>query len=100
SEFDFFSWNVAAKNDAGMADAMTLFPNPASNEMTVKIDSGQSGVYVATFLDLQGRLIKEEQLTIDGTQMLRYDISDLDAGVYLFQVSDGITTFSEKLIKQ
>jgi hypothetical protein len=100
SEFDFFNWNVASKNYAGLSGEMTLFPNPANNEMTVKLNSGQSGSYVATFYDLQGRLVMEEQLTIDGTQMLRYDISDLDAGVYLFQVSDGITTFSEKLIKQ
>jgi hypothetical protein len=100
SQFDFFGWNVAAKNYADLSDSMTLFPNPANNEMTVKLNSGQSGVYVATFHDLQGRLVKEERITIDGTQMLRYDISDLDAGVYLFQVSDGITTFSEKLIKQ
>ncbi|MCZ4410511.1 T9SS type A sorting domain-containing protein [Cryomorphaceae bacterium 1068] len=100
SDFDFFNWNVATKNYADLSDSMTLFPNPANNEMTVKLDSGNSGVYIATFYDLQGRMVKEEQHVIDGTQMLRYDISDLDAGVYLFQVSNGISTFSEKLIKQ
>ncbi|HKK39583.1 MAG TPA: T9SS type A sorting domain-containing protein, partial [Cryomorphaceae bacterium] len=100
SPFDFFGWNVAAKNYAGAVDSMTLFPNPASNEISVRLNSGQSGTYMATFHDLQGRLIKTKQLTIDGTQLLTFDISELDAGVYLFQVTDGETIYSDKLVKR
>jgi len=100
SALDFFNWNLAAKSLSGNSEALYLYPNPANAELSVSLSLEEGGVYTISFYDLQGRMVKEKLVDIESNQKLRFDISDLETGVYLFQISNGTNTFTEKLIKQ
>jgi lysyl endopeptidase len=100
SAFDLFSWNIPTKSLNGSDAALSLYPNPANTELNVTLTLDKGGMYTVAFFDLQGRMVKEKLVNVEPNQNLRFDISDLESGVYLFQVSNGINTFTEKLIKQ
>jgi lysyl endopeptidase len=100
SAFDLFGWNIPTKSLNGSDAALSLYPNPANTELNVALTLDEGGMYTVAFFDLQGRMVKEKLVNVESNQNLRFDISDLDSGVYLFQVSNGSTTFTEKLIKQ
>ncbi|HKL39198.1 MAG TPA: T9SS type A sorting domain-containing protein, partial [Cryomorphaceae bacterium] len=100
SEFDFFDWNVAAKALSAEGSGVTIYPNPAQSELNVALTIEEGGMYAMTFFDLQGRSVKEKIVEMQSNQNLRFDISDLESGVYLFQVSNGKVSFTEKFIKQ
>lgn len=100
SEFDFFDWNVSAKALNADEAGMTLYPNPAQSELHVALAIEEGGMYTLRFFDLQGRIVKERMVEMQSNQNLRFDISDLESGVYLFQVSNGKVSFTEKFIKQ
>ncbi len=100
SEFDFFGWNIAAKSVNADGQELALYPNPAKAELNVSFTIDEGGMYTIAFYDLQGRLVKEEMVSVEPNQNLRFDISDLESGVYLFQASNGVQTFTDKLVKQ
>lgn len=100
SEFDFFGWNIPTKSLKGDGTGLTLYPNPANTELNVALTLDEGGMYTIAFFDLQGRMVKEKVMNLDSNQNLRFDISDLESGIYLVQVSNGRDSFTEKLIKQ
>jgi hypothetical protein len=100
SDFDFFDWNVATKSLNENRENLMLYPNPSNGELNVSLNLERGGQYTIAFIDLQGRMVKEELLNLEMNQNLRFDISNLESGVYLFQISDGSTLLTEKLVKQ
>jgi hypothetical protein len=100
SEFDFFGWNVPAKGLNENGTGLALYPNPANTEINVALTLDEGGMYTITFFDLQGRIVKEKTVPLEANQNIRFDINDLESGVYLIQVSNGTATFTEKLIKK
>ncbi len=60
-------------------ERITLFPNPSSEEVTIK---GLLGTARIIILDIQGRIIMQKNLG----QQDRLDISTLDQGLYLIRI--------------
>jgi hypothetical protein len=84
----------------GMADMITndlqLFPNPTAARFT--IDHNNKGHLSIQIINLLGERLKT--FTMTGAQQA-FDISDLSAGIYEVQISDGKQTFKVlKLVKQ
>lgn len=100
SEFDFFGWNIPAKSVGESTLELSIYPNPANAELNVELTADDGAMYTIAFFDLQGRMVKEKIVIAESTQTVRFDIRDLESGVYLVQVSCGTSTFTQKLIKQ
>lgn len=68
--------------------AWSLFPNPATTELTIKTDySLQGNKY--QILDIAGRVVIAK--TIDGNKI---DVNSLDKGMYILQIENGKGGFS------
>ena len=73
-----------------------MYPNPASNSLTVMlVNSGLNNVSIE-LVDLQGRLISSYK-NITGT-IMNVDLSFVSSGVYFIKVSAEGTIQTEKLI--
>jgi len=67
-----------------------LSPNPSSKYIYVNIDSALEAVV----FDLLGKELLRENITG------RVDISSLEKGTYILDLSDGINTSTHKIIKE
>ena len=69
---------------------ITIYPNPSSKYINVNIDS----VLEAVVFDLFGKELIRENITG------RLDISSLEKGTYILNLTDGINTSTHKIIKE
>jgi len=77
--------------DAGLREAaIALFPNPASDQLTVQFSGIASGEVSLRILDQMGRSVLTRRMT--GTE-LTLDVQHLPAGLYFVRLSmeDGVT---------
>ena len=69
---------------------ITIYPNPSSKYINVNIDS----VLEAVVFDLLGKELLRENITG------RLDISSLEKGTYILNLTDGVNTSTHKIIKE
>lgn len=78
---------------------LSLYPNPATSECTVKFAIPQSADVTITITDMMGRDVG----TIDhswhesGTSTVPFSTSSYAPGVYTVRFSDGINTSTQRL---
>jgi hypothetical protein len=77
--------------------AVSIFPNPAQQEMTLDLGVEPVDPTIIYFSNLQGRRLGSETIISQRTGL---NISNLDAGVYLLEIySNGLLTGTKKVIK-
>ncbi|MEL6134989.1 MAG: T9SS type A sorting domain-containing protein, partial [Bacteroidota bacterium] len=103
-DFDVFAGNDTLTVQQGIGTAtsidvrpqipITLYPNPAQDELFIGIDTGVNGWRIE-LRDLTGRLIQEEELRTATYQMSIVDIPD---GIYMVRMihTDG-TQYAQKI---
>lgn len=74
---------------------ITLFPNPASDKITLR--SSQSGIREISVMTLAGQIIKRQ--LGDNQQQFDIDISGLAKGTYLVMINGGDGTRSLRFVK-
>ncbi|MCA8833204.1 M4 family metallopeptidase [Hymenobacter pini] len=74
--------------------AITVFPNPATDELNISLAS-KAGVVSATVTDLRGARVAGARF--EGG---RLNVAGLAKGIYLLTVSDGQKSFHEKFVKE
>jgi hypothetical protein len=99
SSIDTFTWGGSAKKVSTTPSQFNFYPNPVNDELIVDLQSFDSGIFTMSVVDLQGRLM--ESTTIDATLNKKHKINlrSLESGVYIVQISNGKTIFSEKFVK-
>ncbi len=85
-------------------ESLTIYPNPVSNELKIKIDSKYKGKLQIRLTDLLGREVimqtHEKQFT---QEEIKIDLSQLKKGVYLVEVGElplGTKAISAKIVKE
>ncbi len=71
-----------------------IFPNPTQNSLSVLL--GNEKTVLLELFDLNGRLIYSERASVN----VEFDLSSLDAGLYILQVSNEIGTFRTEVMKE
>ena len=84
----FRSASTASLND--FTNSISIFPNPSSDYISVNIDSE----FEAVVFDLLGKELIREKITG------RLDISCLEKGTYIINLTDGVNTSTHKIIKE
>jgi hypothetical protein len=70
---------------------LSLFPNPTQDELNISFESELSGAYDLQVLDLNGRVVLSERMTItEGSNKKRLETNTLENGTYLlYMISEG-----------
>lgn len=94
--FDNINVADALSAQTFVADNFNVYPNPATNVLNINATAELSNAR-GTLVDVNGRVVKRFELSNMDTQV---NISDLNAGVYLLNVSSASGSGSMKVVKQ
>jgi len=76
-----------------------LAPNPAAQNVTIKIVSDRNLKAQLNLLSLEGRVLSTESISIrENGNFVNLDISEFSAGFYLLQLRSGDKLITHKLI--
>ena len=75
--------------------AITLFPNPAGDQLNVWVDGVHKKTVIKVY-DLMGKQVMQQE---SGNTLTQLNISKLSAGLYLMHVNDGKETRSARFVK-
>ena len=80
-------------------DGLSLFPNPATDELNLAFRHKEASEAQVRVFDLTGRVVRNLRYTVTaGENHFRLATHDLPAGSYLLQVQAGTRQFSERFV--
>lgn len=87
----------------GIADntleGMKLYPNPATDNLSVAISSSENASADLTIVNLMGQMVYNENVALtEGNNILNLNVSNLKAGVYMVNIRTNKGTSTQKLI--
>jgi len=96
-------WNFTIAAPIGIGEtvlsASSIYPNPASGKVTVKLEVEEPVSLQLAVIDLLGSsLIREEYNLTTGTNIKEIDLSNLSKGVYIVRLMYNGTLINHKLI--
>lgn len=83
-------------------NGITIYPNPFSHDLSIKINADISGEYSVRLIDLNGNTIDVQQSSIGASseETIRFDrVGQLPAGVYLISIQNGNRLTTKKVVK-
>ncbi len=98
-----FMVDCAALGLPAMSGSMgiSVFPNPAGNEITLAGEGLENGLYSISLKNLIGQIVTTTSLSVqNNTAQKSIDISGLPAGVYLLTMQSCNTRIVRKVVKQ
>ncbi|RLD91484.1 MAG: hypothetical protein DRJ09_01050 [Bacteroidetes bacterium] len=93
-EEDFVEIFVTGVNEL-QAGSVTLYPNPATNSITI---TSTRGIEKLTVFNATGQMV--EQISLGNKQQIVLNTSKYKAGVYHAKIETGSITNSEKIVKR
>lgn len=87
-------------NNISVDENISLFPNPAHNELYIKINTEKQEEIDLTLRNILGTVVYQEAIQTNGYLNKRIDISALPAGIYDVECFHGTTITRNKFIKQ
>jgi Bacterial Ig domain/Secretion system C-terminal sorting domain len=86
-------------NDVVLLEQLSLFPNPARDEVNARFIATKSGVYDVALYDAMGKaLLTQKAQFNEGENTASFDVMSLPRGLYVVKVSNGDDLFSQKVI--
>lgn len=80
---------------------MQLSPNPTSNTLQVQLPDGLKGTISLQVFDLNGRVVKTQNLASDGHALsTSIEVTGLQNGVYILKAQGGSTSITGRFIKK
>lgn len=74
-----------------------VYPNPANDVLFIS-SSANYGEVEVTVSDLLGKDVLSTRLNLNSSQVASVNVSDLDSGIYLIKVNNGVRSMMKKLI--
>jgi hypothetical protein len=88
---------AAGINENSFATSINLFPNPASNQLT--INNGKLTIKNVEIYDLTSREVyTENHYTLNANSEIKIDVSKFPAGIYVVQIQTADFSVTKKLV--
>ena len=94
-----FTGTVASVKDISNTNPIKLFPNPAVNVLNVNFHESNINSTQYRVFDIQGKLLLEENFNAEKLNK-SIDISNLKAGIYVFNIQTSTGIWSQKFTKE
>jgi serine protease AprX len=80
---------------------LLAYPNPVTDHVTIGFPLSIQGKYILQIINLQGTTVYSRQQDMVGAvrSFQIHDISDIPAGIYFIRVSNGLLSFSTRIVK-
>lgn len=98
--FSYTDATTSVTNVAGATNALTLYPNPANQTVTLKLDAA-AGNYTLQVSNISGQKVMEQMITHQGgSSSVAFPVNQLPNGLYLVKLSGSREVWTEKLVVQ
>jgi hypothetical protein len=99
--FDAQDWETSFNEPQGI-DEVTAFPNPSSDQLNVEFELEKAGEIRFLLYDNNGNLIKTlyQGQQSSGTQQFSFDISQLQPGMYFYELSTPEGSKKHRFVKE
>lgn len=87
NQFSRWSGDISTAIDTPQEKPIGVFPNPASDEVTITLPNGSGTPSAVTVTDMTGRTVSYELLSGTNTNTARIDVSSLFSGQYHLTVT-------------
>ena len=79
---------------------LIVFPNPATDQLSISLDSRISGSTFVSIVDLNGRLLRTLSTTFNkGTNKLVIPVNELAEGMYSIRIENGGSSITHRFVK-
>ena len=99
SDIANFTWAPQAEKISTTTGQFNFYPNPVNDELIIDLQSFESGMFTLRVVDLQGRTMASIPIDATLNKKHKMNLRSLESGIYIVQVSNGKTFFSEKFVK-
>ena len=83
-----------------VAKSLIIYPNPVNDHVTIGFPVSIQGKYSFEIINLQGKVIYSMQHDVRSARSFQInDIKDIPSGMYFLKLSNGLLSFSGKIIK-
>ncbi len=88
---------VAERN---VVEEVSMWPNPVEDIIGLSFHSSRNANLILSIMDLNGRMIRSSNSAVNvGNNRHTISVADLEAGMYLLQISDGAQSTSRRFVK-
>jgi surface protein len=92
---------VVVKRDGGKLVVNKVFPIPTTEGVTVDFSTSKISTLTVVIMDILGKVIKTETFkTVEGTNLMELNVSNLAQGAYILSLYDGETMVKQRIVKQ
>lgn len=98
TSFDLDPFATTGMENADFDNSITVFPNPASDEVRVTISTSHLNKAIIRLIDINGKVVKAAHLPTSDLFEIRWNVSDLVKGIYLIQVMDDRRILNKKIV--
>lgn len=82
------------------ANALNVFPNPSDANVTLELNSAQSGKLVINITDCLGRIVYSEEVVKNNTKFKHsLNLDGLEKGIYFVEVKSGKSAAAVRFVK-
>jgi hypothetical protein len=94
--------NAVISRDLGQESMeFSLYPNPVNDRMNVSIDLNQKGVVNVFIIDMQGRMISNENRNLSsGMNILELNTAEMEQGSYILVLNSATGTVNKRFAVQ
>jgi hypothetical protein len=92
-------WSLSVQ-EPGPATWVNIYPNPVSDQLSLKSGAVDGQMMVVTIHDVWGNLRVQKDWKVMRNQVLQIDLSGFAPGMYLVGINDGDRQMTRKIIKQ
>ncbi len=87
--------------DQRRESSITLFPNPVKEVLNVDAQLTQDAETLITIINVQGRIVLEENFTAESNRNLKapIDVSRLEDGIYFLRIWNGAEQMTQRFVK-
>lgn len=97
-EANYVALTTGMNNTRQMEDEYTVFPNPATDRITIGFPEGQTGTMDVKLVSLTGMTMTGETWYNDGAELFhQLDVRDVPAGFYLLQITGNSGSVTKKI---
>jgi hypothetical protein len=93
--------NISCANtEGGNFVLLPIYPNPTNDDVTYTLIVSEESTITSSLSDETGRIVESNtELFISGLHTPIISMRNLRAGMYYFQISDGVTSKTVKVLK-
>jgi hypothetical protein len=89
---------VGVAENASQLDRVSVFPVPATDELTIDLSGSELGIDNLVITDATGRVVGH--VTVGGDTQVKVDVAAYQAGVYLVDLrAKGVSLGTERFVK-